>query len=151
MNALLLIGRILFGGMFLFNGINHFTRLEGMAQYAASRGVPFPEAAVIVSGAMIIAGGLSVLLGLRPRLGLWLLVLFLVPVSLKMHAFWAFSDPAARAAEMVQFVKNVGLTGAALGLMAVPVPWRYSLGAGARKRRLTPPEPGRLNRPITGT
>lgn len=135
MNALLLFGRILFGGMFLYNGVHHFTRLEGMTQYAASRGVPSPELAVIVSGAMIIAGGASVLLGLWPRLGLLLIFLFLVPVSLKMHAFWTLSDPAARAMEMVQFVKNVGLTGAALGLMAVPVPWRFSVGAGQGKRR----------------
>jgi len=58
--------------------------------------------------------GLSVLLGYRARLGAWLIVLFLVPVSLTMHAFWAVQDPMMRQFQMAMFMKNIGLLGGAL-------------------------------------
>jgi uncharacterized membrane protein YphA (DoxX/SURF4 family) len=46
MKPLFLIGRILFGGLFLYNGINHFRQRRNLAQYAGSKHVPAPQAAV---------------------------------------------------------------------------------------------------------
>jgi putative oxidoreductase len=150
MNVFLLLGRILFGGMFLINGINHFAMLQGMTQYAASRGVPAPHALVIISGLMIILGGVSVILGLAPRIGLWLIVAFLVPVTLAMHPFWSISDPTQHMVQMVNFIKNVGLLGAAFGLMAVPVPWRYSVDEPLGKRWPKWPTVSGLQPPLHG-
>ena len=53
----LLFGRAIFGGFFLYNGINHFLNREMMTGYSASKGVPYPEAAVAASGAMLVLGG----------------------------------------------------------------------------------------------
>ena len=39
MNELFLIGRLIFGGFFAYNGLNHFLSLAGTAQYAAAKGV----------------------------------------------------------------------------------------------------------------
>lgn len=61
--------------------------------YAAAAGVPFPSLLVPASGIVAIVGGLSILLGYRARIGAWLLVLFLVPVTLTMHNFWAIKEP----------------------------------------------------------
>jgi len=61
-----------------------------------------------------IAGGLSVALGYRAKLGAWLLVLFLVPVTLAMHNFWTVTDPMMRGMQMALFMKNVSMLGAAL-------------------------------------
>jgi putative oxidoreductase len=123
----LLLGRLLFGGFFLYSGINHLTNVGQVAGYAASHGVPSPELAVIVSGLMLVFGGLSVLLGLAPRIGLALIIAFLVPVTFAMHPFWDVTNAQQRMMEMVNFTKNLALTGAALGLMAVPVPWPVSV------------------------
>jgi len=46
-----LIGRLVFGGYFLYAGINHFKQRKPLAQQAGSKNVPMPEAAVTVSGA----------------------------------------------------------------------------------------------------
>lgn len=46
MKAPFLIGRILFGGFFLYNGINHLRSAKDMAPYAGAKGVPAPELAV---------------------------------------------------------------------------------------------------------
>ena len=135
MNAPLMLGRILFGGFFLFSGINHFINIQGMGAYANARGVPAPQLMVAISGLMIVLGGISVLIGFRPRIGLLMIILFLVPVSLMMHNFWAMADAPQRMMEMGNFLKNMALTGAAFGLMAVPLPWPNSLGSqgGGRK------------------
>ena len=60
------------------------------------------------------AGGLSVLLGFHARLGAWLLVLFLAPVTLTIHRFWGIPDRGAAAMQRIQFIKNSALIGAAL-------------------------------------
>ena len=127
MNYLFLIGRIIYGGFFIMNGIRHFASLEQMAQYTASRGVPLPELAVIVTGLLLLAGGLSVLLGAWPGWGVLCLVVFLVPVTFIMHGFWADTDAQMRAMNQIQFYKNLALLGAALMLLEIPRPWRMSL------------------------
>ena len=60
MNAVFLIGRIIFGGFFLVNGINHFTMMSMMATYSEAKGVPAAGPAVVVTGLLLIFGGLSV-------------------------------------------------------------------------------------------
>lgn len=126
-NAIPVIGRILFGGFFLFSGLGHFTQLKSMAAYAAVHGVPYPEAAVALTGVLLLIGGASVLFGVAPRAGLALLVAFLVPVTAIMHPFWTVTDAQQRMVEMVSFMKNVALIGASLVLMALPQPWAYSV------------------------
>ena len=128
MDYLFLLGRFLFGGFFVLAGIRHFTRLAQMAPYATAKGVPSPKAAVLGSGATAVLGGLSILLGLWPRLGVLLLAIFLVPVTIAMHNFWADTDPQMRQLNEVQFQKNVALLGGALMLLLIPMPWVLSLG-----------------------
>ena len=123
-----LIGRILFGGYFLYNGLNHFRMRKMMAPYAASKGVPAADTAVLGSGLLILLGGLSILLGIRPHVGAGLIVIFLLGVTPKMHNFWAVTDPNQRMMEMVNFTKNLALIGAALMSIAVPRPWPFALG-----------------------
>ncbi|NUQ98649.1 MAG: DoxX family protein [Streptomyces sp.] len=119
MDVLVLIGRILFAALFLGSALGHLTQTKAMAGYAASRGVPAAAAATIGSGLLVLAGGLSVLLGIWADLGALLLVVFLVPTALLMHAFWKESDAQARQLEMVQFQKDLALAGAALMLLAL--------------------------------
>ena len=119
----LLLGRVLFGGYFLYNGINHLTNRETMAGYAASKGVPYPQAAVVGTGAMLLLGGLSLLTGAKPKLGSSLLGAFLIGVTPKMHAFWDIQDPQQRMGEHTNFAKNIGLLGATLIAAAVREPW----------------------------
>jgi hypothetical protein len=40
------LGRLLFGGFYLYNGITHFLRYKSYAEYAAAKKVPLPEIAV---------------------------------------------------------------------------------------------------------
>jgi len=122
-----LIGRVLYGGFFVISGARHFINLKSMTAYASGRGVPAPQIGVLGSGFIAVLGGLSIMLGALPRVGIILLVMFLVPVSLMIHNYWADTDPAVRQANQVHFMKNVALLGGALMLSAIPEPWGWSL------------------------
>src|SRR2546422_8076498 len=71
--------------------LGHFS--AGYIGYAAQAGVPAPGLLVPLSGVIATLGGLSITLGYKAKIGAWLIVLFLVPVTLKMHNFWAVTDP----------------------------------------------------------
>jgi len=119
MEYIFLAGRILYGVYFLYAGFGHFTRLGGMTGYAASRGVPFPKLAVIVSGLFIFLGGLGVLTGIYIEYALVLIALFLLIVTPAIHRFWGMADPNAKMSEQINFTKNLGLLGATLMLLAL--------------------------------
>lgn len=122
-----LVGRLLLGGYFLFSGVEHFTNLGRMAGHAASKGVPFAEAAVVFSGVLLVIAGVSFLLGVLPKIGVLAAAAFLVPVTFIMHAFWNDHSAAQRMADTINFTKNLGLLGASLMLLAIPEPWPYSV------------------------
>lgn len=112
MRSLVPIARLLFVALFLLSAPNHFK--APTIAYAAQQGVPFATILVPFSGLLAIAGGLSVLLGWHARVGAWLLVAFLVPVTLAMHAFWAVPDPMMRMMQQGMFMKNLAMLGGAL-------------------------------------
>jgi putative oxidoreductase len=55
-------------------------------------------------------GGLFVLLGIKVRLGAILLILFLIPSTVIMHAFWMYHG-SMREMEMMMFLKNISIAG----------------------------------------
>jgi uncharacterized membrane protein YphA (DoxX/SURF4 family) len=122
-----LFGRILVGCYYLQAAFHHFTDVSHLSRAAAAHGVPAPEVAIIGAGVLLLVAGLSFLLGAFPRLGVAAIVLFLVPVTLIMHPFWADRVPAQQQADLINFTKNVGLLGSALMFLAVPRPWPYSV------------------------
>ena len=128
MKALFLIGRIVFGGFFLYNGINHFKQKQGLAQYAGAKHVPYPDVAVVASGAALAVGGASIMLGLKPQFGTLAILGFLATVSPVMHDFWTHQDPQQKQNEMIHFSKNIALLGAAL-VMAGIEEWPLSVAS----------------------
>jgi putative oxidoreductase len=122
-----LLGRLAFGGFFIYNGINHLKERKTIAQYAQSKNVPMPEVAVAGTGVMLIAGGSSILFGIKPTLGAAAIVAFLAGVSPVIHDFWNTQDPNQRMNDMVNFSKNMALLGAAVALMGVNEPWPISV------------------------
>jgi putative oxidoreductase len=109
---IVLLGRLLFALIFLMSGPRHF--LSQTIAYAASQGVPMASIVVPISGAMAFLGGLSILLGYRAKIGAWLIVLFLICVTPMMHKFWGIADPMTQQIQMIMFMKNLSMLGAAL-------------------------------------
>ena len=128
--TIVFLGRLFFTLMFIMSGPNHFSKQ--MIGYAAAQGVPLASLAVPISGVLAFLGGLSILLGYRAKIGAWLIVLFLVPVTLTMHKFWGVADPMMAQNQMIHFWKNIVMAGASLMIYYFvtlhPEPWPYSLG-----------------------
>ena len=137
MKAPFLIGRLLFGGFFLYNGINHFRQRKTISQYAGAKKVPKPDTAVIATGVALTVGGASILLGIKPKLGTLAIIGFLGTVSPTIHNFWKDKDPGERLHNMIDFSKNIALLGSALALMGVEEPWPASVPIA---------QPGKLQR-----
>ena len=93
-------------------GFAHFSKAE--VGYAESAGVPLASIAVPLSGVIAILGGLSIATGYKAKWGAWLIILFLVPVTLALHAFWKVADPQMSQVQQIMFFKNVSMLGAAL-------------------------------------
>lgn len=125
-----LLGRLVYGGFFLYNGINHFKNRKMLGQYAASKGLPLAEAGVVASGVALVVGGASIISGVKPKLGTLAILGFLATASPTIHDFWKHEDAQQRQNEMIHFMKNLALFGGALALMGVEEPWPASVPVG---------------------
>ena len=140
---LFLVGRVLVGGMYLAAGITNLIDLDAKAGYTASKGIAHPHMWVIVASVLLLLAGASLITGFHPTIGVGAFVLFIVPVTLIMHNFWAETG-LAQIADLRAFMGNVGLLGSALMFLAIPQPWEMSLaGLSGALRAMT-----RKGRPV---
>lgn len=93
-------------------GLNHFMKKDNMVAYAKMKGIKSAGPAVLFSGALLVIGGIGTILGVFPDVALALIILFLIPVSFKMHNFWKETDPERKMSEQINFMKNMALVGA---------------------------------------
>jgi putative oxidoreductase len=119
MEVIMLIGRVLFGIVFITSGLAHFAKTDAMVGYAQFKKVPAAKPAVLLSGLLLILGSASVILGVVADLGALVLAVLTLVMALKMHDFWAQSDAQAKQTETISFWKNISMSGAALFIFAV--------------------------------
>jgi uncharacterized membrane protein len=110
-----LTGRGMFTLIFFLSGITHFT---GTADYVRlmPEAIPWRTFWVLVSGLVELLGAAMILTNRYPRLGAWLIVLFLVPVTVSVHGVDMIANPdeRMRQKQLSFFLKCVTMTGAAL-------------------------------------
>lgn len=111
MNTILIIGRIIVGGYFIYSGYSHFVNVKNLASYAGAKKVPMAKQSVIFTGLLLVAGGLSMLFWQYVDLGAVALIVFLIPTTLMMHDFWKETDPMAKMQSQIDFLKNIALIG----------------------------------------
>jgi putative oxidoreductase len=125
--AIAVVGRMMFVLIFFLSGITHFTDL---AQYVSlmPAAIPFRPFWVIVSAVVELVGATLIVTNRYPRLGGWLIALFLVPVTIAVHGVAMVTDPDARTRQMQVsfFLKGIAMTGSALLIS--------QLGVGGRAR-----------------
>ncbi|MFL5763912.1 MAG: DoxX family protein [Bacteroidia bacterium] len=107
-----LIGRVFYSLIFLMTVTFHFS--HAAVEHAQAQHVPAASFLVPFSGILATLGAISIMLGYRTRVGAMLIVIFLVPVTIMMHAFWMETDPMHAQMQMSNFMKNLALLGAAL-------------------------------------
>lgn len=103
---------------FVVLGAKTVTDPEPRTYAAANLGLPNPVALTRATGAAMIAGGVALSLGILPRTAALGLAASLIPTTLLGHPFWEESDPQAREVRATQFVKNIGIFGGLVSVIA---------------------------------
>jgi len=113
--AIAMTGRVMFTLIFFLSGITHFSNLN---EYAAlmPAAIPFRPFWVMISGVVELLGATLVVTNRYPRLGAWLIAVFLVPVTITVHGVGMITaaDAQMRGIQTSFLLKGVTMTGAAL-------------------------------------
>lgn len=120
-------GRVLLSIIFIVSGLGKLPHFSAIAGMMASKGIPLASFALVVTLVIEIGIGLLLLTGLKVRYAAVILALWLVPVTLTFHNFWAFQGQEQQE-QMVNFLKNLAIIG---GLLVVAA---SSRGAGKLSR-----------------
>lgn len=113
--AVAILGRVLFTLIFFLSGITHFTNLSDYVALMPAA-IPFRPFWVMISALVELIGATLIVTNTYPRLGGWLIVLFLVPVTITVHGVGMLTAPDAQMAGIQTsfFLKGVAMTGTAL-------------------------------------
>ena len=114
------VGRVALGMIFVVSGLGKLAAWRGTVAYASSKGVP--EILLAIATVLELLGAVSVVVGFRARWGALALLIFLVPVTMVFHNFWAVPAEQQQM-EMANFLKNLAIGG---GLLII-----LGRGAGA--------------------
>jgi putative oxidoreductase len=113
------VGRLMLSAIFLLAAVgNKIPHFNDVADVMAKVGIPAPRFMLVGAIAFLIAGSLSVILGYKSRIGASLLLIFLILATYYFHRFWESSDPKQQQDQMIEFLKNLGLMGAMLLIIA---------------------------------
>lgn len=113
--AVAVIGRVMFTLIFFLSGITHFTRLSNYVALMPAA-IPFRPFWVLISGLVELAGATLIVTNTYPRLGGWLIFIFLIPVTITVHGVGMVTAPDTQMATIQTsfFLKGVTMAGAAL-------------------------------------
>jgi putative oxidoreductase len=116
--AILLLGRVGIGSLFLVAGISHWQDLARLTHFMA--GLPgSAEAWAILAASIEVAGGVAIILGCQTRAAALLLVLFNLCAAVIGHPYWSITgDDNARWGQFIHFWKDIGLAGGVLFILA---------------------------------
>ena len=124
-----LAGRILISIIFFNSGIEKIFGWGKFLGLMQAKGIPLPEVSLFLTIVIVLAGALMILVGWKVEWGATVLFLWMIPVTLVFHAFWAV-PPEQVFNQTNHFLKNVTIMGALLLLV----------GLGSGPRSLSPRE-----------
>jgi putative oxidoreductase len=106
------VGRLLLALIFIIAGWNKIPGFEKTAAYMASKGLPIVNVLLVLAILIELGGGLMIVLGWYARWAALAIFLFLIPVTIIFHPFWA--DPE----QFNSFFKNLAIMGGMAYIMA---------------------------------
>jgi putative oxidoreductase len=129
---LLLVGRVLFGCLFLATGWLKFNTIAGNTAYFTSLGLPSPEAMVwVVAGTEVVLGA-ALILGIATRYAALASFIFVLIATWIAHRYWTY-PAAAQGAQYFHFLKNLAIMSGAVCVFVTGA-GRYSVDAKLAKR-----------------
>ncbi len=108
---MLLVGRVMIGGVFLAGGLGKLMAVGAFAASLARNGLPQPLLLAYLGGLVEFLGGLALVIGLAARYAAALLILFVIVATAISHRYWEFADLQQRRMQTINFTKNVMVAG----------------------------------------
>lgn len=129
-----LLGRILIALPLIQFGTDKIRNWDGVYQWMASVHYPAPALLLGTANTIEVVGAMLLLIGFKTRWVALVIVLYLIPVHLTIHNFWAV-DIAERSTHVEHFGKGMMIMGGLLFVfMSNPGP--FSLDARLQSKRL---------------
>jgi putative oxidoreductase len=128
-----LVGRTLLAAIFLISAAGKAMHPAETIAQMQSVGISGAGFWIWVAFAAELFGGLALLFGFLTPIAALGLIAFLIPTTLYFHAFWNVAADQ-RMAQMIHFLKNVGLAGG-LAMVFAHGPSRYSVDDRLRRPR----------------
>ena len=113
-NALVALGQLLLGSLFVYGGINHFFIAPQIVPVMAARGVPFPHLTLYAGSIFQTVCGACLMLGVAIAPAALGLVAFTIAASVMLVNFWDL--PQGEPREMLKgvFASNAAIVGGLL-------------------------------------
>lgn len=112
-STLVIVGRVLLGGLFVVSGIHHFGQLGPLTEACRARRVPWPRQSLVLASLFQIVVGLMLMIGLFVPWAAAGLILFTLVASVVMVDFWN-QEGERRQGSINVWLSNLALIG---GLM----------------------------------
>jgi putative oxidoreductase len=125
----LVVGRFLLSVIFILSGAGKLMQFAGTASMMSAKGIPLAKLALAISLLIEIGGGLALLTGFKVRYVAPIMALWLVPVTLVFHNFWAYQGQEAMT-QQINFLKNLAIVG---GLLVTSSTARVAAAADASR------------------
>lgn len=120
-----LVGRILLAIIFILSGFEKLMDWSGTLGYMSSKGLPFTSVLLVLTIIIELVGGLMIAFGFYARTAALIIFLYIIPVTLVFHNFWAFQG-MERQTQMISFLKNLTIMGGMLYIVVFGT-GRYSI------------------------
>ena len=113
-----LVGRILISTIFFYEGIDSILYAEKTKLLMASYGITWKQDFLLYSSIVfLMIGATMLLIGYRIRFGVWLLLIYWLPVTFIVYSFW--DDPVSeQRLQAILFMKNIAVAGGLLMIAA---------------------------------
>ena len=131
-DALLLVGRVLLGWLFLTSAWGKFMNMGGYVAYLTNLKVPNPGFLSWIGAPVEFLIGVTLILGFATRYAALLCLLFLIVATALAHRYWEY--PTAQVmAQYNNFLKNLALFGGTLVLFVTGA-GRFSVDRALSKK-----------------
>ena len=119
------LGRLLIVYIFATSGIAKVFSWQANVQYVSTRHLPMVPLFLAIAAMIEIGGSICLVTGFRAREAAMIMFLYMIPLTLLFHNYWAASGMLAGAQE-THFRKNLAIMGGLL-MLAYAGPGRWSV------------------------
>jgi putative oxidoreductase len=112
--------------IFATSGLAKIFSWQGNVQYMSTRHLPMIPVLLVAAMVVEVGGSICLITGYRAREAAFIMFLYMIPLTLLFHNYWAASGMLA-ATQETHFRKNLAIMGGLL-LLAYAGPGRWSLG-----------------------